>query len=315
MAKRPAALTILALSDLLIGVTVLTWVWIEWGHRYVHWCPPEPQLGTVTFLVLVVLVAAAHLCSAAGLLRMRRWGWRLQVAATLAAALFLPYAWIPFSAWLPGAVASLLYLRRHAVRSLFDDGSAAPDPRAARLHWLWRAVVGVSLAAFVLIPLPAVLLGVLEAVGLFRVDYSPNWSAAIGDTRAVLSAEAAYAAANGGYFDSLTCLNNPSRCIPGYSTTAATFIDSNIARAGTKQGYLRVFVPGPAASTGLSRSSIRSFAYTSVPADPGRPGTCSLCGDSTGEVCYRPGGRPPNAIGGVCDRRDCEPLLSSSRRD
>jgi hypothetical protein len=52
---------------------------------------------------------------------------------------------------------------------------------------------------------------------------------AIGNTRAVISAEYAYQSANSGYFGTITCLATPSACIPAY--TGPSFLDSKLAAA------------------------------------------------------------------------------------
>src|SRR5262245_57061940 len=68
------------------------------------------------------------------------------------------------------------------------------------------------------------IIGIIAAIAipsLLRARVSANESATIGDTRTVISAQAAYQSSNAGYYDqSLLCLNAPSTCIPGYPPTA-----------------------------------------------------------------------------------------------
>jgi hypothetical protein len=307
MGKRPTVITAQVLSNLLVGAVVSIWVPVE-RRQLTSVCPPGPTLATCAVLAAIALLAIAHFVAAVGLFRMRRWGWRVQIAVMLADVLLLPLAWSMFAAWIPGAIVWLLYLRRPVVRSLFNGRSVAPDPNALRLPWFSRVVVGLSLCTFVVVPSLAFWFDVLEQVGLLDTYYSNNVAAALGDVRTVMSAEAAYTTVNGGCYDSLACLGDPQGCISSYPACAPTFVDSAIASGRVKQGYLRTFTPGASAcGGGLSKSSTRTFAYVVAPSVPGKTGTCSFCGDSTGVICYRADGRPPSAAGGLCDLRDCTP--------
>ena len=81
------------------------------------------------------------------------------------------------------------------------------------------------------------IIGIIAAIAipsLLRARVSANESATIGDIRTVISAQAAYQSANGGWYASdIVCLNVPSggTCIPSYPTNAPTFVDSAIAVA------------------------------------------------------------------------------------
>jgi type IV pilus assembly protein PilA len=62
------------------------------------------------------------------------------------------------------------------------------------------------------------IIGIVAAIAipsLLRARVSANEAAVIGDTRTVISAEAAYHAANSGYYGSIT-LSAPSNCISNY---------------------------------------------------------------------------------------------------
>src|SRR5882762_7803483 len=100
------------------------------------------------------------------------------------------------------------------------------------------------------------IIGIIAAIAipsLLRARVAANEAAVIGDTRTIISAEAAYHAANSGYYGSITCLSVPSGCIPSYPAAAPTFLDSAIAAGPdvTKQGYRRLWMettvagPGP----------------------------------------------------------------------
>jgi hypothetical protein len=136
---------------------------------------------------------------------------------------------------------------------------------------------------------------------------------AIGDVRTLISAQAAYKAANGGFFDSrLACLQDPAACIPGYPRNGPTFLDASLTSLQPRGGYTRSFVPGPPAEgrpAGVSRSSTRSFAYVAVPAEPGHSGVRGFCGDSSGSVCSTADGRVPRVRpDGTCDPGTCAVL-------
>src|SRR6266496_3047323 len=92
------------------------------------------------------------------------------------------------------------------------------------------------------------IIGIIAAIAipsLLRARVSANESAAIGDTRTVISGEAAYQSANSGFYGTLTCLATPSSCIPNYA--GPTFLDASIAGSvtNTKQGYSRSWTEQP----------------------------------------------------------------------
>jgi hypothetical protein len=130
--------------------------------------------------------------------------------------------------------------------------------------------------------------------------YPPNYeSRAIGDVRTVMSAEAAYAEANGGYYDKIECLQRPSDCLPDYPANAATFLDPMMVNA-SRYGYVRSFHYGPAVTHGQSPSSLKGFAYVAVPMAVGQTGNRAYCGDSRGIICFTADGSAPRVVGGLC---------------
>ena len=69
------------------------------------------------------------------------------------------------------------------------------------------------------------IIGIIAAIAipsLLRARVSANEAAAIGDTRTVISGEAAYQSANSGFYGNLTCLATPASCIPGYTSAGRT---------------------------------------------------------------------------------------------
>lgn len=138
------------------------------------------------------------------------------------------------------------------------------------------------------------LIGIVAAIAipsLLRARVSANEAAAIGDIRSVISAQAAYQSMNGGFFEGrLECLARPGDCLS--NSTADPLVDAATI-ASPKSGYVRELVAGPAGRdlpAGLSRTSVRSFAFVAHPITAGQTGVRSFCGDASGRVCFDPGG-------------------------
>jgi hypothetical protein len=137
---------------------------------------------------------------------------------------------------------------------------------------------------------------------------SANESATVGDIRTVISGEAAFQSANGGWYTgAITCLANPNAggnsCIPNYPVNAPTFLDSQIASTLPKSGYNRSFQsgpqPSPMPSTNLSGSTaVASYAYIATPVNQGQTGVRGFGGDSSGVLCFTPTGGDPGASSG-----------------
>jgi type IV pilus assembly protein PilA len=151
------------------------------------------------------------------------------------------------------------------------------------------------------------IIGIIAAIAipsLLRARVSANESATIGDIRTVISGEAAYQSANGGWYDTITCLAvNGSACIPNYPTTAPTFLDSSICSLGGKSGYDRSFQAGDtpsAVNPTVSRpGSLASYAYLASPVSNGQTGVRGFGGDSSGVLCFTGDGTMPAAVMGV----------------
>ena len=134
------------------------------------------------------------------------------------------------------------------------------------------------------------IIGIIAAIAipsLLRARVSANEAAAIGDTRTVISAEAAYQSANSGFYGQLTCMATPSSCIPNYATAAPTFLDSSLASGNsvTKQGYTRSwFAQAATAGTAGLTGPVDTFCYQSNPAVANKTGVRAFGGDSSGVV-------------------------------
>ena len=160
------------------------------------------------------------------------------------------------------------------------------------------------------------IIGIIAAIAipsLLRARVSANESATIGDIRTVISGEAAYQSANGGWYDQISCLNVPTTCIPNYPTNAPTFLDSNIAAQASKSGYDRSFspgaIPGGLITTISSASSMSSYGYVATPVTSGQTGVRAFAGDSSGVLCFTADGTvPPTVTNGAIDMTSCNVL-------
>ena len=135
------------------------------------------------------------------------------------------------------------------------------------------------------------IIGIIAAIAipsLLRARVSANEAATIGDIRSVISAEAAYHSAAGGLYGTPLCLLVPSGagCIPAYSVTAPTFIDSQIAALTSKSGYDRTFFGLPIAG------GLGCFVYQTTPSSQNKTGVRGLSGDCSGIICFTPDGSP-----------------------
>lgn len=145
------------------------------------------------------------------------------------------------------------------------------------------------------------LVAALAIPSLMRARSSANEAASIGDTRTVISAQAAYESVAGGYGD-LACLPAPATCLKGY--TGPAFLDDELASLKDKSGYKRAFQAGRA---GSKPRTYQTFAYTATPAEPGKTGTRSFCGDSTGRICVAAAGAALVPVAGACPA-NCQAL-------
>jgi type IV pilus assembly protein PilA len=151
------------------------------------------------------------------------------------------------------------------------------------------------------------IIGIIAAIAipsLLRARVSANEAGAIGDIRTVISAQAAYQSANGGWYDgSLSCLYGPTSCIPNYPANAPTFLDSVVAGQFSKSGYARSFAggskPSPLNSNISSGTSVSSYVYVASPVSNGQTGVRGFGGDSSGVLCFTSDGSAPGTTGTV----------------
>ena len=151
------------------------------------------------------------------------------------------------------------------------------------------------------------IIGIIAAIAipsLLRARIAANESAAVGDVRAVVSAEHVYAASNGAFYGLMSCLGTPSGC--GWGAAVTPFIDSQIASLTTKQGYVRSFLPGPVGA-GFPDPGLVTFTYFATPAGFAQTGNRGFGGDNSGMICQNPSGAPPPVTGASLDPT-CTPL-------
>ena len=151
------------------------------------------------------------------------------------------------------------------------------------------------------------IIGIIAAIAipsLLRARVSANESATIGDIRTIISAQAAYQSANGGFYtSSWQCLVAPAvGCIPSYPTNAPTFVDSQLASQQGKSGYARsagTFGLQPAPMPAISDpASVSAYVYAASPINIGQTGVRGFAGDSSGVICFSTTGVPPPNAGG-----------------
>jgi len=119
------------------------------------------------------------------------------------------------------------------------------------------------------------------ACGLVYVERSAPEAGTIGDTRMIISAEAAYQSVNSGYYGTITCLASPTACLPSYPRSGPTFLDPSFAAATvTKRQYTRQWFETKSAP-GAPPGSIERFCYA---ATTEVSGLHAIGGDSTGIV-------------------------------
>jgi prepilin-type N-terminal cleavage/methylation domain-containing protein len=152
------------------------------------------------------------------------------------------------------------------------------------------------------------IIGIIAAIAipsLLRARVSANESATIGDIRSVISAEAAYHSASGGFYGTLLCLLDPNGagCIPNYPTNAPTFIDSHIGLQLPKSGYNRSMDDTAVVPGGLS-----CYVYHATPINVGSTGVRGLAGGCGGIICATPDGTPVPTGGPGVMSSTCQPI-------
>ena len=148
------------------------------------------------------------------------------------------------------------------------------------------------------------IIGIIAAIAipsLLRARVSANESASIGDTRSVMSAQAAYHSTAGGFYGKAICLISPSVCITGYPVTGPTFIDSAMAAGVSKSGYGRSYdeTATVASAPPTILNALSCYVYHSTPLNPGQTGVRGFAGDCSGVICTTANGSLVPTSGGA----------------
>ena len=131
------------------------------------------------------------------------------------------------------------------------------------------------------------IIGIIAAIAipsLLRARVSANEAGAIGDTRTIISAEAAYHAANSGYYGNITCLATPGSCITAY--VGPSFLDNAVGASTvlSKQGYTRNWFETPGTGSAVPTGGVDAYCYQATPSLSGKTGVRGFGGDSSGIV-------------------------------
>jgi hypothetical protein len=149
------------------------------------------------------------------------------------------------------------------------------------------AIAGIVCAAVSVVLAP--FLGIVAAIvipSILRARVAANEAATIGDIRMVIYAEAQYSEHNGGHYGTLECLNAPQDCLVTRASTNPYVAPELLLPE--RAGYRRTFYPGRDAGfrAGHPHQYLQTFAYVAYPLVSGRTGVRTLCGDSSGRVCF-----------------------------
>jgi prepilin-type N-terminal cleavage/methylation domain-containing protein len=170
------------------------------------------------------------------------------------------------------------------------------------------------------------IIGIIAAIAipsLLRARVSANEAATIGDIRTVISAQAAYQSANGGWYSgSLSCMSNPfgaGTCFPNYPAGAPTFLDSTlaplVAAVVSKSGYQRVYTrglpPGVFNTNVMGTDAVTGYVYLATPVTANQTGVRGFGGDHSGVLCFSSTGTAPTTLATIAlntTATDCVPL-------
>ena len=125
----------------------------------------------------------------------------------------------------------------------------------------------------------------------------------IGALRAIVTGELAYESANGGYYETLSCLSSQS-CIPGRVGGPYVFLDPALAASREWRGYRLEFHAGPPPENQSARprsaSAMTRFALAAVPVDTADARRRAYCADDRQTIYFTPAGTVPRVESGRC---------------
>jgi type II secretory pathway pseudopilin PulG len=308
--RRPGVVTVIAILDLIFGTLAL----LAAALVVVAGFSGRSADGPLVMVLMGGMYGVFGLMGVAagvGMLQMRSWGRILQIVMACFGVLALGCGTIV-------SILILVYLFKPGVKVLFSGRTAEElTPQEAADVAQLKAGGGTSpvvivLVVFVLLLVAVAIIGIIAAIAipsLLRARIAANEAGAIGNVRTVISAEAAYQSASGGYYDVPACLYAPAPCL-GASAPATPFLsqESTVFDA-PKMGYVLRFHPGRAATASggatVSSSGIESFAVVAEPVGP-QTGVRTFCADASGIICIMSAGEH-QAPGGTCPQ-SCAPI-------
>ncbi len=153
------------------------------------------------------------------------------------------------------------------------------------------------------------IIGIIAAIAipsLLRARVSANEAATIGDIRTVISAQAAYQSANGGWYDVISCLSGPSGCIPELSRRPLRRFSTAQSRPrlrsrATTRSYQNGDKPTNVATNISSPTSLSSYVYLTSPVTNGQTGVRGFGGDASGVLCFTSNGTAPTVVNNALD--------------
>jgi prepilin-type N-terminal cleavage/methylation domain-containing protein len=155
------------------------------------------------------------------------------------------------------------------------------------------------------------IIGIIAAIAipsLLRARVSANEAATIGDIRTIISAQAAYQSANGGWYSgSLSCMSNPfgaGVCFPNYPAGAPTFLDNTlaplvvalVAKSGYQRVYTRGLPPGVINTNVSGTDAVTGYVYLATPVTQNQTGVRGFGGDHSGVLCFSSTGVAPATL-------------------
>ena len=296
--RRPAIITLLAVLQFISGGLML--IGGAFGIFGVLLDPQaSAELGALPLIVLSVVIGFAvfQLATGIGLWRLRPYGRILQIVSSVIGLLGIPIGTII-------SVAILIYMNKPGIKVLFSGKKPEEmtQQELAEVAAVTSGGAGIVIVVVVIAILLIVLLGIIAAIavpGLLRARMAGNEASTIGTLRSILSAQVAYAAsANGGYYDTMTCLANPAPCVPSYS--GSSFLQEAYS---TRNGYIFELTGTPAPAdrpSTTSRTSLASFVVIARPVTPASTGVRVFCMDQTGTIRASTDGVPSGLSTDAC---------------
>ena len=170
------------------------------------------------------------------------------------------------------------------------------------------------------------IIGIIAAIAipsLLRARVSANESATIGDIRTVISAQAAFQSANGGWYDGIAGLPAPSAALHVHPELPRDRADVPRQRRSAALGRRSPATTAPSSparrpsplNTAVSgTSSVAAYVYLASPVTQGQTGVRGFGGDSSGVLCFSGDRRGAGTTGTVGPRHHRgRPATSCSR--